>query len=71
MNRRTPTMWVVFWSPSDYPGQYVVRRNFVMNDGSVRVDDEPWCVADDINTARESIEPKHWPAFLRLSEADR
>lgn len=49
------SMWVVYGHPRDYPAKYVVRKWRVQPGGAIEMAQEPWCVADTIEAARESL----------------
>ncbi len=46
------TMWVIYENPSDYPGQFVVRRWAV---GECMVADRFETVTESLESARQSI----------------
>jgi hypothetical protein len=47
-------MWVVYWNPRDYPGRYVVRRQWVSR-GDVYKEDYPKIVTKFLSEARDVI----------------
>ena len=47
--------WVIYRNPTDYPGNYVVRKWYIRTDG-VRPDDKI-TVTDTIEQARAAIPP--------------
>ena len=52
---RVLTLWVIYESPSDYPGKVVVRRQHATH-GAVDIDLEAW-VFDTLAEARKAIPP--------------
>ena len=64
----TLEMFVVYENPSDYPGQFVVRRwgNCIVPDA--RPDPMPLIVADSLNVARAAIPP--WAVCLQRCDED-
>ena len=50
-------MWVIYKSPVDYPGQFVVRRFVLQESGEAVPDAEPLTVVSTLDVARSSIRP--------------
>lgn len=50
-------MYVIYWNPSDYPRQFVVRRFDIHNDGTATVERSPRAVVNSLATARENVPP--------------
>jgi hypothetical protein len=48
---RAVSKFVVYKHPSDYPGDFVVRRH-VAGRGTVKIDPEPWAVVGSLAAAR-------------------
>lgn len=61
-------MWTIYQSPTDYPGQFVVRR-FVMRRGVVHVDAEPCFVAPTLDRARKAL-PQRGLVRMERAPAD-
>lgn len=59
MNRDdvTLTLWVVYRRPRDFPDSFVVRRQFVMRDSSVRVETTPITVGPSLDSVRWALLP--------------
>jgi hypothetical protein len=53
--------WVVFSSPADYPGRWVVRRQWAMKNGQVLTEYRPTAVEFTLEDARA-----HIPEYLCL-----
>lgn len=49
-------MYVIYESPSDYPGKFVVRKHVVQN-GRITPADSPEIICDNLAKAREAIPP--------------
>lgn len=47
-------LYVIYESPSDYPGKFVLRR-WVVSPATVAPEREPMLVVDDIDEAREAL----------------
>ena len=60
-------IYVVYDNPSDYPGQFVVRRNVVAK--GLHVDVDPICVVDSLEEARGHI-PQGLVMIPRMIEDD-
>ena len=60
MTERVLTLWVIYESPSDYPGKVVVRRQHGTH-GAVDIDLEPGC--STLAEARKAIPEaaQQWP----------
>lgn len=50
------TFWTVYRRPRDFPGQFVVRRHFVLEDGSTRPDADA-ILAETLEAARAALPP--------------
>lgn len=48
------TLWVIYWSPRDYPGKWVVRGQDARCDGSVRPHPDAH-VVDSLKAARALV----------------
>ncbi|HEY7234541.1 MAG TPA: hypothetical protein VH539_10355 [Gemmatimonadaceae bacterium] len=48
-------VWVVYQSPRDYPGRWVVRRQRARRDGTVVPDPKPLIVCDSLDVARSVL----------------
>jgi hypothetical protein len=64
MKTRKPTapppelsLYVVFCDPSDYPGQYVIRRQVVTPSGAIEHDPQPLCVGRTLGYVRMFLPP--------------
>lgn len=60
------SLWVIYDSPLDYPGQFVVKR-WEVEDGSVTVTDDV-TIAATLQAAREAVPPGK--VLLSRSEED-
>ena len=50
------TYWVIYNNPSDFPGNFVVRRHFrVVGFKTMYAEEEPVIVTDSIDQARSAI----------------
>ena len=57
MNQSIPLyLWTVYDNPTDFPGQFVVRR-FTVTAAEVRRGDNPWSVKDTLEEARKTLPP--------------
>ncbi len=57
-------MFVIYDSPSDYPGKYVVRRWCIAPGGEVRPDADPTATTYTLRQARSKI-PSHYKRMAR------
>jgi hypothetical protein len=53
--RRILAVVVIYRNPLDYPGKYVVRRQWAGAGGSIEVEDEPIAVVDTLDEARAAV----------------
>ena len=51
------TIWVIYDNPSDYPGKFVLRAQYVLPGNQVGVATEPTAVCDSLMEARSWLPP--------------
>lgn len=52
------TVWVIYENPSDFPGKFVVRPQWVMSDSSIAIAPQPTSVVDSLEIARWHVPPE-------------
>src|SRR5438045_1860721 len=53
-----PAVWVVYENPSDFPQCFVLRRQFIYGDGTVRAEAKPIAIERTLLRIRRHIIPR-------------
>ncbi len=55
MAERVLAIWVIYRNPTDFPGWYVTRRQWVCKGGTIEIDDMPSAVTHNLEDARRAV----------------